>query len=209
MTDDYWIVLGDVIASKDVDGRAAFRSELDAALEEINAVHADAVHAPFTVLKGIDEVGGVLDSVAPVAEIQRTLARRLHPESIRLAVVSGEIDVNADADDVTRMDGEAFARADDLLAELADDGRTFALSGSNDALDVAVSDEIDLLELIRSEWTERQNEVVAEYERLGSQTAVAAELGVSDQAVSDHLRRANADRILEIENRLSKLLNNY
>ena len=203
------MVLGDVIDSRKINDRNEFKNRLKRAISTVNNRHQDKIHAPFQILKGVDEIGGVICSVSPVADIQKIFSRTLHPNAVRIAAVVGEIDVEEQSKVVSQMDGMAFARADMVLSELENSGSTFRLSGKNEQIDQLVSDEINLLDIIRSGWSERRMEVVSEYDRLERQKEVADELGISVQAVSNHLRQSNVNRVLEIEERLSTNLKSY
>lgn len=201
------VVLGDVINSQDISDRNQFQSTLTETLEHINADHGDAIFADFKTIKGIDEVGGVLTSVRPLAAIHRTMSRRIHPNQIRLGAVVGTVDVNVQTGDVSRMDGPAFAAADRLTRELKDTGETFRLEGIDATLDGLLSDQLSLLDIIRNRWSERRMEVIREYEQRGTQTAAADALTITDQAVSEHIRDVRP--VLRIEDRLIHHLGAY
>lgn len=209
MTDSYCVVLGDVVGSREIADRPSFQDQLTAAIDQINERHADALAADFAILKGVDEIGGVLESVRPIAAVQRTLARAVHPEQIRIAAVVGRIDVNPDGTRISMMDGTALSEADETLSTLESETLTFSLEGEHPEFDRLISDEINLLDMIRADWSERQLEVITEYERLGTQKAVADSLGVSPQAISKSLRTARAKRVLAIEERLEATLQSY
>lgn len=209
MTRTYCVVLGDVVDSRSIDDREAFQRTLQTTLDSINEDFDYSLQAPFKVLKGVDEIGGVLDSIPPLVTIQKRLARTLHPHQIRLAAVVGEIDVNVETGDVAAMDGEAFARADAVLADLESEDFTFRLDGDYPVLDTLISDEINLLDVLRGEWTERQAEIVSEYAESGSQKEVANSLDISPQAVSKTLDNTNGRRVVRIERRLAEAVASY
>lgn len=209
MVQKYCVILGDVVNSRRIEDRETFRETLQSTLASVNDDFEESIHAPFAVLKGVDEIGGVLKSVPPVVEIQRRLTRALHPQQIRLAAVVGEIDVNTATGDVAAMDGEAFARADSILADLEGEDLTFRLDGIVSVVDELVSDEINLLDVIRSEWTERQAEIVSKYDELDSQAAVAESLDITPQAVSNALSKTNGQQLLLVERRLSRTVEGY
>lgn len=214
-----YVLLGDVVGSRDIEDRAAFRRTLVDACDVANETCGSDLDAPFELLKGIDEFGGVLTSPAPVYDVVDEFAAAVRPHEIRFAVAAGEIDVAPDSGDVTRMDGPVFHRADELLADLADSPFRFAMDlderadsdddGWADALGDALADEINLLLFRKREWTDRQREVVALYEEHGSQREVAEALGVSQPAVSRALDRAMWKPLREIEDRLRETLTGY
>lgn len=209
MTNELCVVLGDVVDSQKIADRRGFKTELERTLGVVNEQYAETIHAPFKTLKGIDEFGGVLSSISSLVDIQRTLSRHIHPESARIAAVIGEIDVNPQSTDVAQMDGAAFARADVVLSELEAEGTTFRLRGTAGPTDDLLSELVTLLDIVRSEWSPRQMEVLRAYERLGSQTAVAEEFDITVQAVSNHLNRSHIDTVRTIERRVSKTLQQY
>jgi DNA-binding phage protein len=204
---EFYVLLGDVVRSREVDDRAAFRRRLERACER--ASRHDEVHAPFDVLKGIDEIGGVLSAGTSIWSVVRSLTDELHPQQVRLALVSDEIDVGVETGDVSKMDGPAFHRASELLETVERSNLLFDMQTGRRPLDAAVADELNLLLLLRHEWTERQREVVASYRRHGTQSEVAEDLDVSQQAVSKSLRSASWPTIRTIEERLNETLRSY
>lgn len=208
MTQAY-VVLGDVVDSRDIDDRRAFGRRLDAVCEHLDEAHADAVVAGFAPLKGIDEFAGVLSTPAPVYDVVDAFRERLHPQEVRIAVAVGDIDVGRSTGDPARMDGPAFHRADDLLAEMATSAFRFALDLEDSPVDALVADVVNLLLFRKRQWTDRQREVVARYDERGDQRAVAEELGVSQPAVSRALSRADLQPIRQIEHRLRVTLERY
>lgn len=142
-----YVLLGDVVGSRDIEDREAFRRTLVDACETANETCGSDLDAPFELLKGIDELGGVLTSPAPVYDVVDEFAAALRPHEIRVAVAAGGIDVAPESGDVTRMDGPAFHRADELLAALADAPFRFAMdldgpadSGCGDSADAPTGD---------------------------------------------------------------------
>jgi hypothetical protein len=218
------LVVGDVVSSRAVENRASLGGVPADGVERTNDVlRADpttAVVAPFATPQGVDEVGGVLETLAGSYRAVRTLVEAVHPAEIRFAVVWGEVDVGVDAPDVARQDGPAFHRADDLLAELASEDRYVGLDvefatggGPGDGRGTerglgpyvtTIGNQMDLLCAWKVGWTERQVEVVRRYREADTMSAVAEGLDVTVQTVSKTLGRARGDRILAIERDLEE-----
>lgn len=198
------VVVGDVVGSRAIADREQFRDVLLEGLERVNERVGDALVAPFATLKGVDEVGGVLETLAGSYRAVRTLVEAIHPTAIRFAVVWGEVDVGVDAADVASQDGPAFHRADELVSRVAEEERAVGLHvpGAPPALATTVENQMELLCMWKAGWTERQAEVVRCYRDAASMSAVAAELDVTVQTVSKTLDRAGAARILAIEDDL-------
>jgi len=200
------VLLGDVVNSRQVDDRKAFGDQLAEACAAVTDAHRDAFDAPLEPLKGVDEIGGVLTGPAVLYDVLDDLRERLHPQEIRIAVAAGEVDVGVDTGEVARMDGPAFHRTDELLADLAGSPLRVALDLDAAPLDDAIADEVNLLFRLKADWTDRQRRVVDAYRTTGSQSDAAAELGVSQAAVSQALSRADYATVREIETRLRRTL---
>lgn len=200
-----YVVLVDVVGSRDIDDRAAFESRLERALEYVNESESESISTPFTRMKGIDEFGCVLTRISPVPDVMSAILDRIHPSYARFAVASGEIDIQADGETVARMDGPAFHRASALLDELEDDGMYVDVDTDRET-DGLLAGALNLLMLERENLTDRQVEVILSYERKGTQSKAAEELGLQQQAVSNTLRRANYMRRRKIRRDLRRAL---
>lgn len=207
--DRTYVVLGDVVDSRDIEDRQAFGRRLEGVCDHLNDAHEGAVEAGFTPLKGIDEFAGVLSTPTPVYDVVDEFRARLHPQETRVATATGEIDVGRSTADPARMDGVAFHRADELLEEMAGSAFRFALDIDEPPVDTLIADLVNLVLFRKRLWTDRQREVVERYDEYGDQTAVADALGVSQPAVSRALSRADLGPIREIEHRLRTTLERY
>lgn len=209
MTRRAYVVLGDVVGSREIADREAFRDAIAAAVGTVNERYAEDVGAEFALVKGVDEIAGVLVDLRNLYRILRTVVSAVRPGSIRFAVVYGEIDVGAAGEPVDRLDGPAFHRADERLAEVADEGLYLAFAGRHGRFDPLVAASVNLLLMAREDWTDRQRAMVAAYEEAGTQTAVADRFGVSQQTVSATLRRADWPRLARLEESVDDVLAGY
>lgn len=201
-----YVVLGDIVGSRDVPERTRLRGKLNTALAGANDECEDHVGAWFTPLKGVDEFGGTLTDRDAVYDIVRGIQEGLHPYVARYAVVRGEVDVNPDSTDVSTMDGPAFHRADELLTALTSEGGRFIVETGTPAGDDLATAAGDLALAVREDWTERQAEIVRAYRHHGTQVGVAERFDVSKQAVSKTLKAARYDRVQRAEERLTRAL---
>lgn len=200
------VVVGDVVGSRSVEDRDRLRERLLDGLDRTNEALGDRLLAPFATLKGVDELGGVLDGPAGIDRAIMEIVEAIHPTEIRIAVAIGEIDVGVETGAIASMDGPAFHAADERLGALADAGRNVAIAGVDGPLATAVEDLLDLVVHYRSTWTDRQAEVVSAYRTTESVSAVADRLDVTPQTVSRTLQRASGRRLLAIERDLESLV---
>lgn len=209
MTREEYVVLGDVVGSREITDREEFRETIKTALQAVNERYRDDLVAEFALVKGIDEVAGVVAGPQSIYRLLRDLVTSVRPGAIRFAVVHGEIDVGADGDDVGEMDGPAFHRADEELAEVAETGLYISFTGEKPELDPLIATCVNLLLMVRENWTDRQRAMVSAYEETGTQEAVAARFGVSQQTVSATLHRADWPRIEQLEESMNGVLDGY
>lgn len=204
MPERWCIVIGDVIESRSVTDREALQTSLSQGVSRATDALADQTVAPFSVLKGVDEVGGVLRDPGHAYRAIREIAEAIHPTAIRFAVVHGEVDVGTTTSDISEMDGPAFHKADTLLADITEDGWAVALHDPDveSWLLSLLADQIHLLFAWKQEWTPHQASVVREYRQRESMQALANDRNVSIQAVSQTLSRAEAEMVLSTETNL-------
>lgn len=203
--DTQYVLLVDIVESRDIEDRAAFEKRLEDALEYVNEAERESISTPFTRMKGIDEFGGVLTEVSPVPDIVSGILDRIHPTQARFALASGDIDVGTGSETVAKMDGPAFHRASTLLDGIEERGLYVDVDTGGD-IDGVFAAALNLLILGRDTLTERQVEVILAYERYGTQSRAGEELGLRQQAVSNSLRRANYVRRREIRRGLRRAL---
>lgn len=189
-SDTYYVVLVDLINSREIQDREAFETRLENALNYVNEEEKESISTPFTQMKGIDEFGCVLTRVSPIPDIISEILNRIHPSSGRFAIASGEIDIGVGGETVAEMDGPAFHRASALLEEIEDSGLYVDID-TNRKTDNLVANALNLLLLEREHLTDRQVEVILTYERCGTQSKAGEELGLGQQAVSKSLHRSN------------------
>lgn len=202
---DQYVVLADVVESRDVSDRDSLRSTLSETLAYVNETHRASIDTAFERIKGIDEFGGVLAELTPVYDVIADVLNGIHPVRARFAVAGGRVDVSEATDSISEMDGPAFHRADQLLSEV-ESADLYAAVDAGRAIDPLVSNNVNLLLMYRERLTDRQIEIVRAYERHGTQSAAAEDLGVRQQTVSKTLDRAGYGRTKRIRTHLRETL---
>ncbi|MFH0809880.1 MAG: SatD family protein [Pseudomonadota bacterium] len=206
----FYVMLGDVVSSRLIKSpREDFQARLENFCQVVNATFAPSVYGPFKILKGADEVGGVLTSVGCAYGLISLMLERLCPHLIRWVLTGGIIDTAVGTHDVAKMDGPAFHKAAELMSRLKRTQLLFDMSAGDDLLDQAVAGQINLLLLLKGRWSERQRRVAIEYDKAGSQHEVAQRLGISQQAVSKTLGGLRLREIKAIEDKLGHILAHY
>lgn len=201
-----YVILGDVIASRRITDREIFQRKLEEACSNVNLNFVEDIYADFNILKGIDEIGGVLLNITNVYKIINTLQEQFFPHSMRFALVFDYIDTAVESQEVSRMDGPAFHRASDILKDLKGSRLMFKMSIGDEIMEKMVTGEINLIFLLKKSWSLRQRRIIYEYRKTGNQNIVANALGISQQAVSKALNRSMWKEISGIEEDLNYVL---
>lgn len=204
-----YVILGDVISSRRISNRDVFRIKLEEACNKINIQHANDIFANFKILKGIDEIGGVLLNMSKCYEIINTIFEHLHPNSMRFALTFDYIDAAIETGDISKMSGPAFHKAADIIDTLKKSKLLFDMSVGNKEINRAISGQINLILLFKRNWSVKQYKVFVKYKELGNQLEVAKNFGITRQAVSKTLNRLMWKEIAHIERNLNFLLNDY
>ncbi len=204
-----YVVLGDVVSSRRLVDRREFQNKLEKTCEEINKAYAEDIYAEFKILKGTDEIAGVLSDLSNIYKIVSTIEEQLYPNYMRFAVVLDHIDTALESRDAALMDGPAFHKASDIMNKLKKSKLMFDMSVSDKLIDTAISGQINLILLLKKNWSPKQRLIVGEYEKTKNQSKIAKKLGITQQAVSKILGRSMWKEIKTIEGKLNQILRSY
>ena len=193
------VLLADVVGSRRIADRAAFDKKLQAALKEVGKTYENAFILPLQVWKGLDEVAAVMQSPGELYPVLSVIQAVVAPEKFRFVLVQGSIDVMPRNKDVRGADGTAFHRAAEAMQALKKEGLLFSCQTGNALWDTAFSTQVNLLLMIKSGWTERQQNIYTAYVKTGRQDAVAESLNVTQQTVSKTLQAIQAAQVQKLE----------
>lgn len=209
MKQKLFVLLGDVISSRRINNRETFRKKIEEILEKTNEIYNEDIFSGFKILKGIDEMGGVLSNISNSYKIINDISGQLYPDRMRFVLVYDYIDTGMETLDVSKMDGPAFHRASDIMNSLKKSRLMFDMSIGDKMIDSAITGQINLILLMKKNWSTKQHQIVKEYKNTENQDDVAKNLGISQQAVSKTLNLIMWKEIIGIEERLNHIIHNY
>lgn len=189
MKEKLYVLLGDVVSSTRIVDRDIFQKRITDACMHINKIYADDIFAYLKILKGLDEIGGVFFSSSSVYDVITILLDRLYPNSMRFALAFDYIDTAVESKDVAKMDGPAFHKASDIIIELKQTKKYFAMFLGYGNLDKVIGGAINLILTIKKDWSQKEHQIVNETKKGKTQVEIAKELGITQQAVSKTLKR--------------------
>lgn len=188
----------DMIGSRLVEDRPALRLKIaKSVLPRLVHRHENAWLAPLKFTRGLDEMSAVLRTPVPIMDIVAFLGTELWPVSFRFGVGVGTLDVGLRTGDAARMDGPAFHNAARALSTARDANLPLAFEWAG-------VPEVDLRLLeatvrayrsITAGWTRAASKAVLANRQHSTQKVAAEHLGVSPQAMSKALQRADVETI--------------
>ena len=195
----YIAVIGDIVASKALSDRAATQEKLSRALDKINAAYANDIAAKFMITLG-DEFQGLLHSGMHTVDIAEQIERAMYPVRVRFGIGVGPMTTAIDPDRPLGADGPAYYHAREAVDMLkASEHKRMeprsdiwiGIEGDPDITE-ALNAIFALNAALKSRWAERQREVVSVYlDDGGTQSQIAAQLGVHQSTVQKALAQAN------------------
>lgn len=193
------VILGDLVASRKIRARRKFESRLDAAVQQAGQLYRDAFEMPLRTWKGLDELAAVLKKPAMLYPVIDTIQNAIAPERMRFVVVRDAVDIVPASRDVTQADGPAFHRAAAMMVALKGKGLLFEANTGNAVHDKALNSQLNLLLLVKENWTEKQRQIYNNYLKTGRQEEVARQLKVTQQSVSKTLKAIHAFQVQQLE----------
>jgi hypothetical protein len=193
-----YLLLGDVVASRHISQRKPFEKKLAAVLEKVMADYKKQVEIPITIWKGLDEVAAIIKPAA-VYNIINEINNGIYPQAMRFVLVKGKIDITPGITDIAKMDGAIFHEAVSYMNALKKEKTTFKQVSGHTANDIALNNQVNLLMLIKKRWTEKQRNVYIAYALGETQEDIAKKMKITQQTVSKTLKSIDAEPVLELE----------
>ena len=204
----FTVLSGDMVRSRQLSQRNDFYREFNLVLKSINDEFNNEFYAPLTVTKGIDEISAVLNRPDKSYLIGRTLNNKIYPQFFRFAIVTDVLDVALNTHDARQMDGKAFHIASDLLLSNKNKQQPyyFQVKATANELNSLLEELANLIHLIRMNWTLKEHRTIQLYSDIKNQAKVANQLRITQQAVSDSLKKSHYKDLLKAEQAIDALL---
>lgn len=193
---NYVALIGDLVDSRNLPNRAPVQRILRATLESLNADLGERLTAPLRLTAG-DEVQGLTRSPMILVDVMVGIADALFPAEVVWGMGLGPLTTEL-AEDVSLIDGPCFHRARDAVQQAKRASRWLRVEGADETPGRSVSSLMNLIGSLRSDWTERQAEVV-QAARGRLQIEVAEDLQVNASTISRTLAAAHYEVVLEGE----------
>lgn len=206
----YTVVLGDLIRSRTIKKRRQVSGKIESSLEKINSMFSREMAAPLKLTRGMDEISGLFKRPYATYMACRNVNYSIHPHIFRFIIVRNKIDIGIGTRDPTLMDGAAFHLASDLMKKAKRKKKYFIFNigspTSTGRFNEWLTEVGNLVSALTSAWSDHQRSVVMNYEKFKNQERVARKLRITQQAVSDALKRANWELVNEAQRLIDEFL---
>lgn len=182
-------VIGDLVGSKRLARarRSVVQTELEKLLDQLNRQFISHILSKFVITTG-DEFQGLLRSPEIVPDLLWSMRARLPDVPFRLGIGFGEIHTPL-REFAIGMDGPAFHEARKAINTAKEKGWLGGeFMGFGEDEDTILNGLARLLERHREGMTGSQRDVATRLRTGMKQVDVARDLGITPQAVSDHVR---------------------
>jgi predicted DNA-binding protein YlxM (UPF0122 family) len=201
-----FVLLGDVKSSREIKNRELFQEKLIKVCNELDQEYQNDLYADFKILKGLDEIGGVLTEISNIYKIISKITNQIYPNTMRFVLVQNYIDTALNSKDVTKMDGPAFHKASERMKLLKKSKTFFDMETYNETIDSSLIIMINLMLLYKERWTKKQHQIIEEYEKTLNQKKVALKYNITQQAVSKVINNTKWNNIKNLENQLNQII---
>ncbi len=197
-----YVLLADVVGSRHIQQRQSFDAQIESAMAKAMQAFADVFEMPLQTWKGLDEIAAVIKKPCQLYPVMNLLQDAIAPQKLRFVLVQGDIDVVPEDKDVRHADGSVFHQAAALMLQLKKEALLFSCQTRNAVWDKALMTQVNLLMLLKEDWTERQRKTFNAYFKSGRQEEVAQQLNITQQTVSKTLKAIKAVQVQRLEQAL-------
>lgn len=209
----YVAIIGDMISSRSLAYRGRTQRTLVDTMNDVNDYFSDKLASKFIVTLG-DEFQGLLIDCEQVLTIINFINDRMYPIQFRFGIGVGEMLTDIDPQISLGADGPAYYNARNSLKEIkiVEAKNTGAKSCIRINIEnkAVIADLLNtifmLLYALEQKWTQRQSQVIREYEHGKTQSEIAQTLGVTQPNVQKILASAKYYSYKEGQTKLNYVL---
>lgn len=198
-------VIGDIVASKQLEQRGSFQRRLQRTLEQRSAA-APHLASPYTITLG-DEFQAVYRKADLLFADAFSIMAEIHPVRTRLAFGVGELTTRINPTQALGMDGPAFHGARSALMALKEDGRWLRIAGNLGESWVLANYVLNLLSHEMEGWTRNRLFILAGLLRGQGVKEIEEGLQISRVAIYKNIRAAALDDVVGICQELEQAMN--
>jgi len=182
----YIIMIGDIIASKEISDRINFQKKFKDVLIKPNRSFHNSMISPLTLTIG-DEFQAVLWEATYMFNIMDMIEREVPSVSLRYGIGLGTIDTEINPESAIGMDGPAFHFARMAVETARKDGKIYQFGCEDRILTDRINVMTGWLDITMKKWTPQRKEIFYRYNENKTQKEIAGMMGISQPAVSQNI----------------------
>lgn len=164
----YYSIVGDIVSSKSLEDRLSIQSKFRDYLEKLNNQYKQYFHKKMFITLG-DEFQGLFTSFAYVMEVIHKIEVHMWPVKLRFGIGVGNLEFDFGSEESPyQSDGEVWWNARKSIDLIKDNHKknkqayysNIAVHTNNDSLNRICNDALNLCYAIRSNWTDKQREII-------------------------------------------------
>lgn len=194
---NYIVLIGDLVNSRQLAQRDRVQRELSQLLESLSRTHGTAMTSPLTLTLG-DEFQAVWHTPSGIWQVIIGLQAGLFPVGVRLSLGLGTLATPINHEAALGMDGEAFWHARAGIDRMKESGRRLALTGLPDKSTQWADPLLAVIDSMTRTWKANRWHILNGLSAGQSVPDIAAELGISVQAVYRNIRDGELRLIMDL-----------
>jgi len=203
----YLALLGDIRRSRILGNRELAQSAFLDIIEDVNEQFQSKLAVPFVVSRG-DEFQGLLSTPESALEIVDAFDARSDLFSFRYGLGWGKVGT-AFRPRTTEMDGTCFLNAYSALERSKREDRWVTFEGAPVEQEHVINANFRSIQVIRDRWTTKQKTAVNMRRGRVTLSVTAEAMGIDKSTLSKMLKAAHYEQLLEMEEALTILMQNY
>ncbi len=202
------VILADIISSKKFFDSENSLQQLNTSLNKINKQFHQQLHIPFEIVAG-DSFGAVVHHLSDATEIVFAIQQEIYPMSARIVLVQDEIIYNSNKKKFNEISGKSLWKANDLITFTRKNKLLFSLSLPDEYLQTSLHCVCNLILEQKSTWKTTSWNINKYYQKNYTQQKIADTLSISQQYVSQSIKKHKIHFIRNIQNDILNAIKKY
>lgn len=203
---NYLVIIGDIVASKEITDRLNFQKKFTDVLVKPNRTFHNSMISPLTLTIG-DEFQAVLWEAMYLFNIMGMIEREIPSVSLRYGIGLGKIDTEINSESAIGMDGPAFHYARTAVETARKEGTIYHFKCDDDILQDRINVMLGWLDITLKKWTLQRKEIFYQYNEKKTQQEIARVMGITQPAVSQNINDKAFKQVAVTQQIIEKELN--
>ncbi len=199
----YFVLIGDIVRSRQIQDRAQIQASFFHHLQVLGDAYGGLFVSPPTLTIG-DEFQAVLKHTQKLFLFIHELECALHPVQLRFGFAIGEIETPLNTKAAIGMDGSAFHGARVAIEKAKELERRYFLANTSHPFNYGLALLVNWIDGTLKNWNIDKIKILTAHRQGLKQKEIAAQLSLTQPAVSQQINRHPFQLVLESEQFLER-----